>query len=334
MECPFCDGQARLQKKNRELRYRKEEFKVVEHFYKCEKCAEEYTTTETDTITILQAHNQYRERYAIPFPDEICALREKYELNATKMSEVLGLGVNGYSNYEKGEMPSLAIANLIRMAENPVVFKDMLKNAKHIFNNGAYENALNKVEYLIEKQTAGQPFYARLNQFDVPNNLTGYRRPNKEKISNVLVAFISKCNQEFNDRLKMNKLLFYTDFLNYKLFGYSVTGLSYRAIDYGPVPTFYDNIYTYFENEGVIESKWIKDGNGAAKETFVAHAAFDEKLFTETEKLIMETLADVFKDTSSWDLVDISHKEIGWIELHPSREIISYQQYAFDLKGA
>ena len=107
IECAYCDGQAQLQKTGKELKYRAELFKVVEHFYKCEKCAEEFTTTETDSVTLLQAHNQYRERHFIPFPEEILAIRDKYELSATKLSEVLGLGINGYGNYEKGENISI-----------------------------------------------------------------------------------------------------------------------------------------------------------------------------------------------------------------------------------
>src|SRR3569833_2128964 len=109
VDCPYCDGTAELQKQPGEITYRKEIFKVVEHFYKCEKCGEEFTTTETDTITLTQAHNQYREKYNIPFPEEIVAIKEMYQLSATKMGEVLSLGANSYSNYEKGEMPSPAL---------------------------------------------------------------------------------------------------------------------------------------------------------------------------------------------------------------------------------
>jgi hypothetical protein len=35
---------------------------------------------------------------------------------------------------------------------------------------------------------------------------------------------------------KMNKLLFYIDFLSYRQRGIAITGLCFRAIDFGPVP--------------------------------------------------------------------------------------------------
>lgn len=333
IDCAYCDGKAQLQKTGKELNFKKEVFKVVEHYYKCENCKEEFTTTETDTVTLLQAQNQYREKYFIPFPDEIFAFREKYDLPASKMSEVLGLGVNGYSNYEKGEIPTLAIGNLISTASKAEVFKTMLEKAKHYFSNGSYLNAIEKVNCLIEEENSSQPFYVKLNQYSEPSSYTGFRRPNKDKIAGVLISFISKCNNEYNDKLKLNKLLFYTDFVSYKLSGYSITGLSYRAIDYGPAPSCYDNIYTYFENENIITSKWIKDSNGSAKETFVTELEFDSNLFSKEEKQILDIIAETFKDTSSWDLVELSHNEQGWIDLHIGREMINYQQYAFGLTG-
>lgn len=334
IECPYCDGQAKMKKENKELNFRKETFKVVAHFYKCNKCLEEFTTTETDTITILQAHNQYRERHYIPFIEDICAIREKYELPANKMSEVLGLGVNGYSNYEKGEIPTPAIGNLINTISNPNVFIGLLHRAKSSFNKNAYEKAKERVEYLIQKERDISPFYCTINQYNDANNFTGYKKPNLDKLANVLIVFISKCKPEFNDRLKLNKLLFYVDFYHYKLVGFSLTGLSYRAIQYGPVPTYYDNIYTYFENDGVICSKWVKGENGSGKELFLTSGQFDTKHYSLAELETIDTIISKFQNTSSWDLVDLSHKEKGWMELHGDKGIISYQEYAFDLIGA
>lgn len=333
IECPYCDGIARLEKIDRVLTYKKEDFNVVEHFYKCQKCSEEFTTTETDTISILQAHNQYRERHHILFPEEILEIREQYDISATKMSEVLGLGVNGYSNYEKGEIPSLAISNLIELAMNPNMFKEMLEKSKDIFSNNVYEKISKKVDFLIQQKNNSQPFYTKLNLYSDSNSLTGYKRPNKEKIGNLLVSFIRECKDEFNDRLKLNKLLFYTDFLSYKMLGLSMTGLTYRAIDYGPVPTCYDNIYTYFENEGLISSKWIKSKDNTAKETFETESNFDENVFSEIEKKVIEIIINTFKDIPTWDLVEISHKEKSWIDLHSERKVINYQQYAFKVEA-
>jgi putative zinc finger/helix-turn-helix YgiT family protein len=334
IECPYCEGKASLQKKTRELPYRKEVFKVTEHFYKCEKCGEEFTTTESDTITLTQAHNQYREKYNILFPEEIVAIKEMYELSATKMSEVLGLGVNGYSNYEKGEMPNPAISNLIKTAARPNVFSDLLENARVYFTENGFKKIKMRIIALLNEAKKIRPFYAVLNVYNDPNNYTGYKKIDPNKIANLVTCFIGSSNPYYNSRLKLNKQLFYTDFRHYKMYGRSITGLSYRAIKYGPVPANYDNIYTYLENEQVIVSNWAKTSNGSALESFTTDAEFKSTVFSRDE---LETIGDIttkFKDIPSWDMVELSHKERAWKELEPGKQLISYQEYAFDLQGA
>ncbi len=74
-----------------------------------------------------QVFNQYRDKFNIPFPDEIRRIRKKYGLSAKRMSEILGFGVNSYRNYEAGEMPSIANAKLIQMVDDPSYFLDMVE---------------------------------------------------------------------------------------------------------------------------------------------------------------------------------------------------------------
>ncbi len=61
MECPYGEGQAVLTKAPQKITFRKEEFNVIAHFYRCEECGEEFTTNETDEITLVQAYNQYND---------------------------------------------------------------------------------------------------------------------------------------------------------------------------------------------------------------------------------------------------------------------------------
>lgn len=54
IDCPYCDGVAHLKSEIREISYKKGSFPVEAHYYQCEKCHEEFTTTETDTQTMAQ----------------------------------------------------------------------------------------------------------------------------------------------------------------------------------------------------------------------------------------------------------------------------------------
>jgi putative zinc finger/helix-turn-helix YgiT family protein len=331
MECPYCDGTANLQKEAKDLTYRKDVFKIVAHFYKCEKCGEEFTTTQTDQISLTQAHNQYREKNNIPFPEEIAFIRQRYELSASKMSEVLGLGANGYSNYENGEIPTTAYGNLISAALEPQTFLNFLEKAKEHFSENAFKKVQERVRYLMQTADKNKDISLILNVYNKPNNYTGYRTPIPTKIANLVTYYIQHSKPDFNDKLKLNKQLFFTDFIHYKKHGTSVSGLSYRAIKYGPVPANYDNIYAFLENEQLISSQFSKLPNGGAREVFVSEADFDNNLFNEDEKETIQTIIEKFANISTWDIVDLSHREKAWKELEANRELIGYQDYAFEL---
>ncbi|HEV2481644.1 MAG TPA: type II TA system antitoxin MqsA family protein [Puia sp.] len=331
IECPYCDGNANLQKETREITYRKDVFKIVAHYYKCEKCREEFTTTEADAISLTQVHNQYREKNNIPFEEEIAAIREKYELSAAKMSEVLGLGANGYGNYENGEIPTPAYGNLISAAAEPQLFISLLEKAKGHFSDNVFNKARERASRLVKTAEERKSLCAALNTYTEANNFTGYKKPAADKIASLITYLIRHSKPEFNDKLKLNKQLFFADFAHYKNFGASISGLSYRAINYGPVPANYDNIYTYLENEQLIASQFLRLPNGGAREVFISEAGFDENLFTEQEKQTMETIVERFADISTWDMVELSHQEKAWKELEPTRGLIGYQDYAFEL---
>ena len=333
MECPYCDGMADLKKEAKDLTYRKEVFKIMAHYYKCEKCQEQFTTTESDTISLTQAHNQYREKNNIPFPEEIAAIRLKYNLSASKMSEVLGLGTNGYSNYENGEIPIPAYGNLISATAEPATFLHFLDNSKSHFTGKAFTKARERVLYLIQTVDTTKDVCASLNVFNEPNNYTGYKKTALDKLASLVTFFIQNSNPEFNDKLKLNKQLFYTDFLHYKNVGASISGLSYRAIPYGPAPSNYDNIYAYLENEGVISSQFVKLSNGGVKEVFVSNFDFDKKKFSEQEQNSICMIIEKFKNIPTWDVVELSHSEKAWIDLESNRKLIGYQEYAFELKA-
>ena len=109
MKSPFTGIEMQLVKEKEVLSYRKDKFEVYYYSFECDKTKERFTSDELDLRNINQVHNLYREKYGIPFPEEIKKLRDKYEVSAKKMSEILGLGSNAYRLYESGEIPSVSI---------------------------------------------------------------------------------------------------------------------------------------------------------------------------------------------------------------------------------
>ena len=104
MKSPITGKEMILSKERRSINFRKETFEIVFHYYKCEESGEQFTTTSFDEVNTNQEYNQYRDKFNIPFPDEIIKIREKFGLSASKMSSILGFGTNSYRQYEAGEI--------------------------------------------------------------------------------------------------------------------------------------------------------------------------------------------------------------------------------------
>jgi hypothetical protein len=99
------------------------------------------------------------------------------------------------------------------------------------------------------------------------------------------------------------------------------------------VPSCYDNLFALLESEGVIFSDWQQVSDASAREIFFASKPIDPVVLDPTEANVVDMLCGQFADAPSWVLVERSHGEDAWRELNAKKEIISYQEYAFGLKG-
>lgn len=325
MKSPFTGGNATLRQEVSELSYRKETFKYVHHYYECDDTKERFTTTSLDEINLAQVHNQYRAKYGIPFPDEIAAIRKRYGLSAKKMSMILGFGDNQYRLYENGDMPSETNGKTLMSIKKPYVFKTFLENSQNQFSKEDYSKICRKVEQSqMPNEEAQKSFLFSSLHRDASN---GYAEQSVQKLENILLYFIRKFNGVFFTM--MNKLLFYTDFYSYKTRAVGMTGLSYQAIQYGPVPTRWDRIYSFFDS---ISSEIIQFPNGEAGTKLVTGKEFDASVLSEEEINILDMIYQRFKNNSAKEISEISHQEDAWRNFYGKKEPIDYNR-AFYIKA-
>jgi hypothetical protein len=158
---------------------------------------------------------------------------------------------------------------------------------------------------------------------------SGYRNPNFEKFTEMVVYFSEKI-EPF--KTKMNKLLFYADFLMFKQTCFSISGVRYKAIDMGPVPNNFQSIFEYLANKDEIDIYTTEFSNGHVGEQFKARKdrPFKVDLFSENELEVLEKVATVFKPTSTNEIIELSHLEEAWKKNEKGKSVISYE-YAFEL---
>lgn len=332
MKSPFTGGETELVREPKKLEFRKETFEIIHHSRRCKDTGEYFTTEELDRVNITQVHNKYREKHNIPFPDQIREVRHKSGLSATKMSEVLGFGINTYRNYESGEVPQASNGKLIKLAANPKEFKRLIE-ISDTFTGRELKELMNKIDFLIEQdKDSDENLLKQLLSYKklMPNVFTGYRDMKLDKLSNMIVYF-AETVQPF--KTKLNKLLFYADFLNYKKTGYSISGCNYKAIKLGPVPIGYDTLFEYFQrNERIfIDYIWFKDRDNIGEQFLPnPNRPFENELFDETEINVLNFVSTYFKAATSEDIIQASHNERAWKERSKDNRPIEYD-FAFDL---
>jgi uncharacterized phage-associated protein/DNA-binding transcriptional regulator YiaG len=332
MKSPFTGNEASLHHELITLTYRKEKFELFWHYYLCEDSGEKFTTLELEDLNMSQVHNQYREKYRIPFPEEIREIRQMYDVSANKMSEILGLGTNAYRLYESGEIPSVSNGRLILSVKDPAAFIRQVQASSHILSEKEVNKLVLKAEHIIAENTRRTwdvLFLDQIFENQAPSAFNGYRRPDMEKIANMISFFGSTIKKLY--KTKLNKLLFYADFLSYSRTGFAISGISYRAIQFGPVPSQYQKLYVKLCDDGKLSIEQVDVGNGNYGEMISASKSFDPSDFTENELRTLQDVCDVYGDMQTSALVDASHLEKGWVDNEQSKSFISFQESAFHL---
>ena len=298
--------------------FRGRKYNITYIAYRDDESGEEFTTTESDSSWYNQATNQYRAEYGIPYTDEIVTLRERYGLSASKMSEILGFGANQWRLYETGEVPSESNGKLIRSASNPKVFLDLVHGSRHQLTEKEYGKICANIQRIIDtadeyhrEQSAVQMIYR--SERGLSN---GFAPQSTARLKNLLLYILGLLGDTF--QTKMNKVLFYIDFLSYRERGMAISGLAYKAIDFGPVPLRWDRVYSAFD-EVEQQPRLVHDQESIA---LTATADADMSLFSSQEVAIIDTVCGKMKGVSAHDISQMSHDEPAWKNhLHQSGTI-------------
>jgi len=326
IKSPFSGGDAKLCHEPSVLTFRKEQFNFIHLYYECQDTHEHFTTTALDEVNLAQVYNQYRAKYGIPFPEDIKHIRQHYGLSATKISAILGFGENQYRLYENGDMPSEANGKVLMSIMNPEIFRVFVENARGQFSNEEYEKLIAKANTWKDKKYSS---FEMAHVFGAirRNIYNGYAMQSIDKLRNVLLLFIERGHGVFYT--KMNKLLFYCDFLFYQRKGKGLTGLAYKAIDYGPVPVRWDRIYSFYDD---IRQEIVQFPNGKEGTMLVSNLSPDLSCFSDEELNLLDYVFKRFKDENATQISETSHKEKAWKTYVNSDKLIDYNM-AFSLRA-
>lgn len=303
--------------------FKGEEYWVHARYYRCEDTGEHFSTTEQDQLTLNDLYSQYRIKHGIPFPDEIRKTRLKYGLNYAQIGRILGFGANQYAKYENGQIPSDSNGRMMGAIRYKSVMLSLVENLRDLFEPEDYD----KIHNLVAASREDEPdqhadrFIYEGTQRSIYN---GFGEFNHRKVEEMVRFFVSRQGKSYPT--KLNKELFYADFLHYKQYGISISGLRYQAIRFGPVPVHYSTIYDRVP--GLCREPVFHDGFEA---TVFSCDGCDLSVFDEREIKTLYSVSAVLTPLSVKDIVEKSHEEPGWQAHYKDHDIIPYSE-AYHLK--
>jgi len=123
-------------------------------------------------------------------------------------------------------------------------------------------------------------------------------------------------------KTKLNKLLFYADFLHFKDYTVSITGAQYACIPFGPAPNNYDLYFPILVRQGAVDIEEIEYPEYSG-DKYIAVKEPDLSIFSEGELRILATVKERFKDLSASKISAYSHREKGYKDTKTGK-LISY----------
>ncbi len=149
-----------------------------------------------------------------------------------------------------------------------------------------------------------------------------------EKFINAVLLFGNNVSPNSYGITKLNKLLYYSDFMHYKFYGRPILGDSYISLKQGPVPnTSYTLFNDNFKNkidDSLKEAIKVESGEYRGKriERIVPLKEPDPSVFSKSEIGIMKKIAKkYYKSTATSMIKELHRPGTPWSKTEGNQEI-------------
>ncbi|NMB20610.1 MAG: DUF4065 domain-containing protein [Firmicutes bacterium] len=290
----------------------------------CQECGEQIFHEELDRKNLDIVYAEFRKRRGIVSPERIRSIRSQYNLSQRALGRLLRLGEITIHRYENGSLPSDAHNELLILIENPLNVKKLLDEVGSDLSPSEEADLRSLLGVLLRTET--QKLFVEsakklLGDYS-PTIYSGFAKFNPDKVKE-MVALVCN-NVEGLSKTKLMKMLFYSDFLHFKGYGVSISGLRYAHLPYGPAVHGWNTMLAWLEREGIIEISPSEQDWDLITSSWDLEAVMEDSE-VETLGTVIKTLGTL----SASALSDLTHLEKAYRETKKG-DLISYE-YALDL---
>lgn len=300
----------------------------AEYFY-CDLAEELYMDEEQMTRNDARMKDAYRKKKGLLTAGEISSIRVKYGVSQGDLCTLLGWGGKTITRYEGHQVQDKAHDSILRKLDgDPAWFLDLLSETKEVI---AAERLKKYYDMAIALYEAEEDAYlrkaieAKYAKYRDKENYNGNMKLSLDKVVEVIRYFSASPEVTSLYKVKLMKLLWYADFLSYKLRGKSMMGLVYQALPMGAVPIGHDTI---IDLHGITYEE-VEMGEGTAYH-FVAPENRAFSFLSQEDKEILDEVIAKLGRKSKDEIVDFMHREKAYIST-PHRRVIAYD-YATSLQ--
>lgn len=313
MNCPLCEKSHEVEERKRStsIVIKGEEVNYEERFYFCSNACEDENEFETAAMTnenLLNARNAYRIKVGLLTSDEIVAIRESYGLSQVDLAKLMGWGEATVSRYESKAIQDEAYDIMLRLVkDNPLQALEFLKKNEAKFSSvkrmEIKSKIVEKLDSYGKEYLTRQTFEGEYVDFEEKSDLNGFMTLDIDKIE-AMISYIA-CKVANLYKVKLMKMLWYSDVISFIENGFAITGMVYRHEQMGALPVGHYSLMN-------LENLTIKEEMSYNYDTML-HVyptdGMDYSVLSDKEKIILDKVIKKFKNYKTREIVDYMHEE-------------------------
>ena len=327
MDCPVCGKIHEVEERKRvsTIMIKDDAITYEEKYYFCDNADEdenEFVTGSMGNDNLLKARNAYRRKHNLLTSDEIVAIRESYGLSQVDLARLLGWGEATISRYESKAIQDEAYDTMLRIIkDNPLQALDFLKKNSTKFSETKMKeirkNIIEKLDSYGKEYLTRQAFEGEYANYEEPSDSNGFTTLNVDKIEAIISYIAERVTNLF--KVKLMKMLWYSDALAYKINGCAMTGMVYRHNDMGALPIGHYSLMNLERLNVHEEESYNYDSMLHIYPTI----GMDYDVLSVEERRILDIVIKKFKNYKAKEIVDYMHEEKAYLETKPG-EIIPF----------
>jgi len=135
----------------------------------------------------------------------------------------------------------------------------------------------------------------------------------EEKLAELILYISQKCaNDPCFGAIKLNKVLYFSDFFAYANWGQPISGAEYQNLRKGPAPRRLVPVREYLQYQKALVIQPIQLKSGNVQHRTINLREPDLSKFTAAEIALVDQIISILQDFDAEQSSDLSHRMVGW----------------------